>query len=120
MDRDYAFLLPQVLRKLFPDTATREQATRVQSSYGRERFPLEVDRVHLGILKLSGADLSAIEGWTHFACHDFRDLLIEAEYRLSFGKDRLRETNPQKYEALRKKEREQYDAWIAKVLAAPN
>lgn len=120
MDRDYAFLLPQVLRKLFPDTATREQATRVLSSYGRERFHLEVDRVHLGILKLSGADLSAIEGWTHFACHDFRDLLIEAEYRLSFGKDRLRETNPQKYEALRKKEREQYDAWIAKVLAAPN
>jgi len=65
---------------------------------------------------LSGADLSAIERWTQLARHDFRDLLIEAEYRLSFGKDRLRATNPQKYEALEKREREQYDAWIAKVL----
>jgi hypothetical protein len=43
---------------------------------------------------------------------------VEAEYRLSFGKDRLRAANPQKYEALKLKEREQYDAWIAKVLGA--
>lgn len=117
-NRDYASLLPQVLSKLFPDAATRAQAERILSSYGREDFHLEVERVHLGILRLSGADLPAIEGWTHFACDDFRDLLIEAEYRLSFGKDRLKATNPRKYEALEQKEREQYDAWIAKVLAA--
>ena len=117
MDRHYSSLLPQVLSKLFPDASTREHATRILISYGRENFHLEVERVHLGILKLSGADLSAIEPWTRLACDDFRDLLIEAEYRLSFGKDRLRETNPQKYEALMKKEREQYDAWIARVLA---
>ena len=117
MDRDYSSLLPRVLSKLFPDAATREQAARILSSYGRESFHLEIERVHLGILKLSGADLSAIERWTRFACDDFRDLLIEAEYRLSFGKDRLREANPQKYEGLQKKEQEQYDAWIAKVLA---
>lgn len=75
------------------------------------------ERVHLGILRLSGADLPAIEGWTQLACDDFRDLLIEAEYRLSLGKDRLKTTNPRKHEALEQKEREQYDAWIAKVLA---
>jgi hypothetical protein len=103
--------------KLFPDASTREHATRILSSYGRGSFHPEIERVRLGILKLSGADLSAIERWTQFACSDFRDLLVEAEYRLSFGKDRLRVANPQKYEALKKKEREQYDAWIAKVLA---
>ena len=118
MDRDYTFLLPQVFSKLFPDAATREQATRILSAYGQESFHREVERVHLGILRLSGADLAAIERWTQLACDDFRDLLIEAEYRLSFGKDRLRATNPQKYEALQKEEREQYDAWIAQVLAA--
>ena len=116
MDRDYSSLLPQVLSKLFPDVSIREQVARILSSYGAESFHLEVERVHLGILKLSGADLSAIERWTQFACDDFRDLLIEAEYRLSFGKDRLREADPQKYNALKKKEHEQYDAWIAKVL----
>lgn len=116
MNRDYASLLPQVFSRLFPDAATREQATRILSAYGQDSFHLEVERVRLGILKLSGADLSALERWTALACDDFRDLLVEAEYRLSFGKDRLRATNPQKYEALEKKEREQYDAWIAKVL----
>lgn len=116
MDRDYASLLPRVFSKLFPDAATREQATRILSSYGEENSHPEVERVRLGILKLSGADLSALERWTRLACFDFRDLLIEAEYRLSFGKDRLRAKDPQKYEALEKQEREQYDAWIAKVL----
>ena len=118
MRRDYGSLLPQVFNKLFPDAATRDQAARILGAYGREGFHLEVERVHLGILKLSGTDLSAVEKWTGLACHDFRDLLIEAEYRLSFGKDRLRATNPQRYQALEKKEREQYDAWIAKVLAS--
>ena len=116
MERDYSSLLPQVLSKLFPDASMREHAVRILSSYGRKIFHLEVERVHLGILKLSGADLSAIERWTQFACDDFRDLLIEAEYRLSFGKDRLRAANPQKFKALVKKEYDQYDAWIAKVL----
>ena len=117
MDRDYSSLLPQVLSKLFPDASMREHAVRILSSYGRKSFHLEVERVHLGILRLSGAYLSAIERWTRFACDDFRDLLIEPEYRLSFGKDRLRVANPQKYEALQKKEHEQYDAWITKLLA---
>ena len=118
MDRDYPLLLPQVLSKLFPDSAMREEAVRILGSYGHESFHLEVERVHLGILRLSGADLTAATQWTGLACCDFRDLLIEAECRLSFGKDRLRTENPQKYEALRTKEREQYDAWIAQVLAA--
>ena len=118
MDRDYSSLLPRVFSKLFPDAAAGDRARKILSAYGREDFHLEVERVHLGILKLSGADLAAIEQWTGLACHDFRDLLVEAECRLSFGKDRLRATHPQKYQALERKEREQYDAWIAKVLAS--
>jgi hypothetical protein len=118
MNRDYTSLLPQVLSKLFPDASVREHVTSVLSSYGRKEFHLELARMHLGILKLSGPDPAAIEQWTGLACNDFWDLLIEAEYRLTFGKDRLRAQDPKKYEALEKKEREQYDAWIARVLAA--
>ena len=112
MDRDYGSLLPRILSKLFPDAATRDQASATLRAYGRESFHREVERVHVGILRLSGTDLSAIERWTGLACADYRDLLVEAECRLSFGKD-----GSQKYEALKKKDAEQYDAWIAGVLA---
>jgi hypothetical protein len=117
---DYSSLLPQVLVKLFPDAAMRDQVTGILGRYGREDFHLEVVRVHLGILRLSGADLTKIEGWTAIACRDFRDLLVEAEYRRSFGKDRLKEKDPAKYEKLERKEQDEYRQWLARILESGN
>ena len=117
MDIDHASFLAQVLLKLFPDAAMRHQATGILGRYGREDFHLEVDRIHLGILRLSGNDLTRIEGWTAVACRDFRDLLVEAEYRHSFGKDRLQEEDPAKYAKLERKEQDEYRQWLASVLA---
>ena len=68
----------------------RDQVTGILGRYGREDFHLEVDRVHLGILRLSGSDLTKIERWTAVACSDFRELLVEAEYSHTFNKDRLK------------------------------
>lgn len=116
MVRDHAALLPRILAKLFPDRAMRESAERVLGAYGRS--DLEKDRVHLGILRIAGADLDAIERWTRFACVDYRDLLVQAEYPLTTGEQKLLEHNPEKYAALAKKERDEYDEWIAEVLAA--
>ena len=113
---DYSSLLPQVLVKLFPDAAMRDQVTGILGRYGRKDFHLEVDRVHLGILRLSGADLKSIEQWTGVACSDFRDLLVEAEYRRTFGKDRLQENDPVKYAKLERKEQDEYRQWLARIL----
>ena len=94
----------------------RDQVIGILARYGREDFHLEVDRVHLGILRLSGADLTKIEGWTAVACRDWRDLLVEAEYSRSFGKDRLQEKDPAKYAKLERKEQDEYGQWLARVL----
>ena len=118
MDRDYSSLLPKVLNKLFPDVSIRQEVIGILSSYGHEDFHREVDRVRLGILKLSGADLAEIKRWTNVACSDFRDLLVDAEYPLTFSKDRLKENDPEKYANLEKKERDQYDQWLSNILAA--
>jgi hypothetical protein len=118
MNRDYSTLLPQTLDKLFPEAALRRKVVGILEAYGREEFHREVERVHLGILRLSGTNLEMIEQHTNLACSDFRDLLIAAEYPLTFSKNALKEKDPAKYAKLEQKEREQYDQWLAKVLAA--
>ena len=117
MNIDHSSFLPKVLAKLFPDAATREQVTGILGKYGRDDFHLEVDRVHLGILRLSGSDVTKIERWTAVACSDFRELLVDAEYRHTFRKDRLKEKDPDKYAKLERKEQDEDRLWWVKVLA---
>ena len=118
MDIDCSVVLPQVMMKLFPSEAQRNEVFMILSAYGRENFHREVQRVHLGILKISGSDIEKIRRATSLACSDFRDLLVEAEFPLSFGKDKLRERDPEKYAKHERKEQDQYRQWLAKLLAA--
>src|SRR5262245_7125894 len=115
---DHAALLPSVLEKLFPDTMLRDEVLALLGAYGPEDYHLEAPRVHLGILRLSGSDLERIKRWTSLACMDFRDLLVEAEYRRSIGKDKIEEWDPEKYARLQRQEREEYKQWLLSVLAA--
>jgi hypothetical protein len=117
MNMDYSTLLPQTLDKLFPEAALRQKVVGILGAYGREDH-CEVERVHLGILRLSGTNLEMIKQHTNLACSDFRDLLVAAEYPLTFNKNALKEKDPAKYAKLEQKEREQYDQWLAQVLAA--
>ena len=117
MNIDHSSLLPQVLAKLFPDAAMRDQVTGTLGRYGREDFHLEADRVQLGILRLSGSDLTQIERWTAVACSDFRDLLVEAECRHTFHRGRLKEKDPAKYAKLERKEQDEYRQWLDRILA---
>ena len=117
MNRDYPTLLPQALDKLFPEPALRQRVVGILGAYGREEFHCEMERVRLGILRLSGTNLEMIKQHTNLACSDFRDLLVAAEYPLTFGKNALKEKDPAKYAKLEQKEREQYDQWLAQVLA---
>src|SRR5687768_16583028 len=108
---DHATFLPKVLEKLFPDAMLREKVVSILGAYGREDYHREVPRIHLGILRLSGNDVDSIEKWASLACSDYRDLLIEAEYRRSFGKDELKERDPEKYAKLERKEQGEYRQW---------
>jgi hypothetical protein len=118
MTRNYSVLLPQVLSKLFPDDARRQEVDAILAAYGSEDYHVEVERVRLGILKISGSDIEKVKRSVALACSDFRDLLVEAECPLSFAKDRLKEQQPERYAKLQKKEQEQYDQWLTRVLAA--
>ena len=108
---DFSALIPRVLDKLYPDFAERSRATAILGVYGRESYQREVERVRLGILRLAGADLSALERWTALACTDYRDLLVAAEYPRTLARDRKRDREK---DAAR--ERAEYDAWLASVL----
>jgi hypothetical protein len=116
-DIDHDSFLPKVLEKLFPQREIRETALGILGEYGREEFHIEIPRVHLGILKLAGSDVEAVKQWASLACADWRDLLIAAEYPYSFGKDKLRERNPEKYAKLERKEQDEYRQWLVKLLA---
>jgi hypothetical protein len=103
-DIDHSAVLPKVLKKLFPDPRLREKVAAILRAYGRQDYHREAPRVHLGILRLSGSDVESIRKWTSLACLDYRDLLVAAEYRRSFGKDKLKDRDPEKYARLERKE----------------
>jgi hypothetical protein len=113
---DHSAYLPKILEKLFPDASVRESVVAILGTYGREDYQREVPRVHMGILRLSGNDVEQVRRWTSLACSDFRDLLVEAEYRHSFGKDKLQERDPEKYSKLERKERDEYRQWLERVV----
>lgn len=117
MNRDYSSLLPKVLVRLFPEATVRQKVIEILGAYGQEGFHSEVERVHLGILKVSGVDLEMIKKNTKLACYDYRDLLVMSEYPLTFTNDQLEKKDPAKFAKLGQKEREQYDEWLARILA---
>ena len=111
--RDHQELIPRVLEKIFPDAAVRRTIEAMLDEY----TGLEAFRVQLGILKGSRGDIEEIRRLSRLARSDFRDLLVEVEYPLSFNKDRLRESDPERYDRLIEKEQREYDQWLTEILA---
>ena len=98
-------------------TAVLSTAIGILAAYGGEEFHREVPRVRLGILRLAGSDVAGVRRWTSLACLDYRDLLVEAEYRYSFGKAELRDRDPEKYARLQRREQDEYRQWLVDLLA---
>ena len=113
VDRDYAALVPRVLDHLYEDPARRARVRALLEDYQGN----ETARVRLGILKASRGDLAQIERLLHLAKCDWRDLLVAAEYPLSFGNLGLQESDPQRYARLLEQEQKDYDQWLTEVLA---
>ena len=118
VELEHRKLLPQVLEAMYPDKSERENIIHKLSEYGKESYQVEKERVHMGILYLTSKSPETIDENISLACCDFRDLLVAAEYPLSFGKDKLKEKNPEKYRSLELKEQEQYYEWLESLKIA--
>ena len=67
------------IQKLFPP----EHISKISAlllTYGKEAHEREVDRVHWGILSVSGNDIGKLERMLAMAKTDYRDLIVAAEY----------------------------------------
>ena len=60
--------------------ADRKAINELLLSYGDEPRHREVDRIRFGVLELSGGDLQKAQEWMALAKHDYRDLIVSAEY----------------------------------------
>jgi hypothetical protein len=102
-----------VLKKLrdgFPDPAKAKEALAVLDTYGTESWQSGKDRVHLALLKASGGDIEKLRGYTRGARSDCRDILVAAEYPGEWQASS--KTPPAEMAAIRKRDREQYEAWL--------
>jgi hypothetical protein len=64
---------------LFPDEDP-SRIVRILERYGTETYEYEVDRVRLGILKLSEGNKDKLLQMVELAKTDYRDILFSAEY----------------------------------------
>ena len=105
------------VERQWPREEDRRRVREALSSYGRESYEREADRVRLAILKISDGDVESVLTNVTTAKRDFRDVLLWAEYPgearatwswradlLQVDRDRLAE--------IRRIDREQYEAWL--------
>jgi hypothetical protein len=101
------------VRQLWPGHGSAEIMAELDR-YGAESYERERERVQLGILKLSGGVLERLPALVDMAKGDYRDVLAYAEYpeevRLSY--EVIRKLSPEKIQAIRSRDREQYLRWL--------
>jgi hypothetical protein len=95
------------------DQSTAEQQL---DRYGVESHEREKDRVQLAILKLANGDLAKLAEMVAIAKRDYRDVLSWAEYpeehlALWSLKPKVTAEEQARLDEIRRRDREQYDAW---------
>ena len=97
---------------MYPDVDLRKQIQNKLNQYGSKDHHQELERVHLGILRLAYDEPEKLDIYINMACTDFRDLLVAAEYPLSSHPYNLKKTDPERYKTLQNREIQEYDNWI--------
>jgi len=103
-------LVLKKLRDCFPDPAKANEALAILESYGTESWHVGKDRVRLGLLKISVGDIEMLRSYTRGAQSDYRNALLTAEYPEECQASS--KTPPAELAAIRKRDREQYEAWL--------
>ena len=102
-----------VLTKLhhcFPEQAVAVEALALLDTYSGDT-PKGRARVQLAMLKQCNGDLAQLRQLADLALTDYRDVLVGAEYPEEFPASRR--TPPEEMAAIRRRDREQYEAWLA-------
>ena len=101
-------LVLQKLRDDFP--AAADEALTVLDTYGTQSWHSEKDRVHLAILMQSHGSMERLRYLVAMANRDYRDVLVGAEYPEAFAAPL--NTSPEEMAAIRRRDRDQYEAWL--------
>jgi hypothetical protein len=103
-------LVLKKLRDCFPDPAKAAEALAILDTYGTESWHREKDRVQLALLKIAGGDIEKLRLETRAAQSDYRDTLVPAEYPEEW--QAWPKIPAAQMAAIRKRDREQYEAWL--------
>jgi len=99
-------LVLKKLRDCFPDPAKADEALAILESYGTESW----HRIRLALLKISNGDIEMLRSYTRGAQSDYRNTLLAAEFPEECQASS--KTPPAELAAIRKRDREQYEAWL--------
>jgi hypothetical protein len=105
----------RIVRRDFPPEQF-QAVVAILDEYGREEFHIEIDRVHLAVLKLSAGSMDALRRHIEWAKCDWRDVLGPAEYpgysKKMFRIDRLTDEEQRK---IIERDWKQYETWLSKA-----
>lgn len=102
-----------VLKKIhigFPNPQSAAQILALLDAYGTQSWHRERERVQLAILKQANSDIERVRRLVDLANQDYRDVLVGAEYPEEIQASLS--TPPVEKLAIRKRDRDQYEAWL--------
>jgi hypothetical protein len=113
-------LSPDLERRIDATWAVADARRRVcdaLAAYGAAEHEREPDRVRLAILKLADGDAEEVASLVRAASRDYRDVLMWAEYpeegrTLWMLRRDLTAEERAAVNAIRRRDREQYEAWL--------
>ena len=91
------------------------EVLEILSDYGKESHEKEVDRVQLGMIKLSDGNIEYLKQYLISAKQDYRNILAYAEYPEQMRNDTWRSGSDKKEKKrIIERDREQYEQWLKK------
>ena len=112
----YDYLLPLVIKAIYPDKKDREKVKKRLEDYGKKDYQPAPQRVRLAILKFAYENPENLDELVKAACSEYRDILYFAETPLSmelWGKDE----DLKKEREYQKKDDLNYINWLEKLIA---
>lgn len=114
----------QVVESTWADEGDRESVLAHLAQYGEEPYEREAKRVLLAVLKLSEGRSERIVDLIRAAKHDYRDVLMWAEYpeeatALWALRPALSPEEVERLDDVRRRDKARYQAWVEMVLRPP-